>query len=117
MFPEAKSREILRFERKENNCFPRDQYLSDFLYSRKFEDENSLNLAVTAVVGEHSRLTVQLPSGDIDFAMFPCSTSKLQEMRRYIPTECQSRKRKSRKHAIRTILFKNYSACFFLKAQ
>ena len=51
---DAKSRKILRFERKKNNCFPRDQSLSDLLYRKKFEDENSLNLAVTAVVGQHS---------------------------------------------------------------
>ena len=35
------------------NCLPRDQSLSDLLYSWKFEARNSLNLAVTAVTGQH----------------------------------------------------------------
>ena len=33
MFPEAEPSETLRFERNEVNCFPKDQSLSDFLYS------------------------------------------------------------------------------------
>ena len=49
-------------------CFPRDQSLSDC-----FIAGNSLHLAVTAVVGQHWRLTasVPLPSDVIDFAMLP----------------------------------------------
>ena len=34
MFPETKSRETLRFERNKIHCFPRDQPLSDLLYSK-----------------------------------------------------------------------------------
>ena len=35
MFPETKSRETLRFEGNEIHCCPRDQSLSDLLYSKK----------------------------------------------------------------------------------
>ena len=41
MFPETKSRETLRFEGNKVHCFPRDQSLSDLLYSKtkaKFEN-------------------------------------------------------------------------------
>ena len=34
MFPETKSRETLRFEGNKIHCFPRDQSLSDLLYSK-----------------------------------------------------------------------------------
>ena len=34
MFPETKSRETLRFEETKIHCFPRDQSLSDLLYSK-----------------------------------------------------------------------------------
>ena len=33
MFPEAEARETLRFEGNKIKCFPRDQSLSDLLYS------------------------------------------------------------------------------------
>ena len=33
MFPETELRETLRFEGNKINCFPRDQSLSDLLYS------------------------------------------------------------------------------------
>ena len=51
MFPKAKPRKTLRFEGNKINCFLRDQSSSDI-------SGNSLNLAVTAVVGQHSRVTV-----------------------------------------------------------
>ena len=35
MFPETKSRETLRFEGNKIHCFPKDQSLSDLLYSKK----------------------------------------------------------------------------------
>ena len=35
MFPETKSRETLRFEGNKIHCSPRDQSLSDLLYSKK----------------------------------------------------------------------------------
>ena len=39
MFPETKSRETLRFEGNKIHCSPRDQSLSDLLYSKaKFEN-------------------------------------------------------------------------------
>ena len=34
MFPETKSRETLRFEGNKIHCFPKDQSLSDLLYSK-----------------------------------------------------------------------------------
>ena len=51
MFPKVKPRKILRFEGNKINCFLRDQSSSDIR-------GNSLNLAVTAVFGQHSRVTV-----------------------------------------------------------
>ena len=38
MFPETKSRETLRFEGNKIHCFPRDQSLSDLLYSKTKQD-------------------------------------------------------------------------------
>ena len=35
MFPEVEPREILRFEGNKINCFPKDQSLSDLLYSQR----------------------------------------------------------------------------------
>ena len=35
VFPETKSRETLRFEGNKIHCSPRDQSLSDLLYSKK----------------------------------------------------------------------------------
>ena len=54
----------MRFEGNKIYCFPRDQSLSDLL-TGNFEAGNSLNLAATAVIGQHSRGT--LPSDVIDF--------------------------------------------------
>ena len=34
MFPETKSRQTLRFEGNKIQCYPRDQSLSDLLYSK-----------------------------------------------------------------------------------
>ena len=34
MFPETKSRETLRFDGNKIHCFPKDQSLSDLLYSK-----------------------------------------------------------------------------------
>ena len=41
------------------NCFPRDQSLSDCYKTGNFESGNSLDLPMTTVVGQHSRVTVQ----------------------------------------------------------
>ena len=38
MFPETKSRETLRFEGNKIHCSPRDQSLSDLLYSKTKQD-------------------------------------------------------------------------------
>ena len=48
------------FEGNKINCFPRDQsFKNDLSYiAGYFEAGNSLNLAVTAVFGEHSRVAV-----------------------------------------------------------
>ena len=46
MFPETKSRETLRFEGKKIHCSPRDQSLSDLLYS-KTKRKQILNNALT----------------------------------------------------------------------
>ena len=59
MFPKAKPWKTLRYEGNKVNCFLRDQSSSDI-------SGNSLNLAVTAVVGQHSRVTVHCYP-----AMFP----------------------------------------------
>ena len=55
------------------DCFPRGQSLSHFCYiAGNFKAENSWNLSVTAVVGQHSRVnSALLPSDVIDFARFP----------------------------------------------
>ena len=45
MFPETKSRETLRFERNKIHCFPRNQSLSDLLYS-KTKQKQILNNAL-----------------------------------------------------------------------
>ena len=49
------------------NCFPRDQSLCDLWIAGNFEARNSLNLVLTAVVGQRTLL----PSGVIDFATLP----------------------------------------------
>ena len=50
----TEQRKTLRFEGKKIHCFPRNQSLSDLLYNWKFEAGNSLTVAATAVVGQHS---------------------------------------------------------------
>ena len=40
MFPETKSRETLRFEGNKMHCSPRDQSLSDLLYSKTKQKQN-----------------------------------------------------------------------------
>ena len=40
MFPETKSRETLRFEGNKIHCSPRDQSLSDLLYSKAKQKQN-----------------------------------------------------------------------------
>ena len=43
MFPETKSRETLRFEGNKIHCFPRDQSLSDLLYSKTKQKQSLKN--------------------------------------------------------------------------
>ena len=62
MFPKTKSRETLRFEGNKIHCFPRDQSLSDLLYSKtkltmnktkaKFENRAEIP-AITCNSGQH----------------------------------------------------------------
>ena len=40
MFPETKSRETMRFEGNKIHCSPRDQSLSDLLYSKTKQKQN-----------------------------------------------------------------------------
>ena len=40
MFPETKSRETLRFEGNKIHCYPREQTLSDLLYSKTKQKQN-----------------------------------------------------------------------------
>ena len=70
-------RETLSFEEKKINCLPRDQFQSDLLYNLKFEAGNSLNLAVTAVFGQHPwapPLDPQLLKVFSFTVLFPCCT-------------------------------------------
>ena len=60
MFPEAPPRETLRFEESKINCFPRNQSLSDLLYSQSRRSRSTF--------AGNSAL---LPSDVIDFAMLP----------------------------------------------
>ena len=55
MFPETKSRETLRFEGNKIHCSPRDQSLSDLLYSKtKAKFENLAEIpAITCNSGQH----------------------------------------------------------------
>ena len=73
MFPETKSRETLRFEGNKIHCSPRDQSLSDLLYSktkRKQILNNAYEIPATAV--NISRVTVNcFPFDVIVFAMLP----------------------------------------------
>ena len=51
------SREKVYFASWESQCFPRLRQSLEFIVGN-FEAGNSLNLAVTEVVGQHSRVTV-----------------------------------------------------------
>ena len=57
MFPETKSREILRFEGNNIHCSPRDQSLSDLLYSKPKQKQNLKKRAeipaITCNSGQH----------------------------------------------------------------
>ena len=76
MFPETKSRETLRFERNKIHSSPRDQSLSDLLYS-KTKQKQLLNNAlrfqrIPATAVNISRVTVNcFPFDVIVFAMSP----------------------------------------------
>ena len=87
MSPETKSRETLRFEENKIRCFPRDQSLSDLLYSKTKQKQilkNSLGflrqnqatfnrtLGSRAIAVNISRVTVNcFPFDVIVFAMLP----------------------------------------------
>ena len=67
MFPEAEPRGTLRFEGNKINCFPRDQSLSDLLYSqRRHQKTQCENGGRRSTFAGNSAL---LPSDVIDFAM------------------------------------------------
>ena len=69
MFPETKSRETLRFEGNKIHCSPRDQALSDLLYSKNGSNRWNTNSATTVNI---SRVTVNcFPVDVIIFAMLP----------------------------------------------
>ena len=76
MFPEMKSRETLRFEGNKIHCSPRDQSLSDLLYSKTKQKQN-LKTALRfqrsrATAVNISRVTVNcFPFDVIVFAMLP----------------------------------------------
>ena len=76
MFPETMSMETLRFERNKIHFSPRDQSLSDLLYSRTKQEQNLKTVLrfqrsrATAV--NISRVTVNcFPFDVIVFAMLP----------------------------------------------
>ena len=72
MFPETKSRETLRFE-KQNSLFPRDQSLSDLLYSKTKQKHAEIPVTTSGCITANiSRGTVNcLPLDAIVFAMLP----------------------------------------------
>ena len=76
MFPETKSRETLRFEGNKIHCSPRDQSLSDLLYSKRKQKQN-LKTALRfqrsrATAVNISRVTVNCFLFDVMvFAMLP----------------------------------------------
>ena len=76
MFPETKSRETLRFEGNKIHCSPRDQSLSELLYSKTKQKQN-LKTALRfqpsrATAVNISRVTVNcFPFDVIVFAMLP----------------------------------------------
>ena len=67
MFFETEPRETLRFEGNKINCFPRDQSLSDLLYSWKFIKPRCNGGRRSTFTGN----STLLPSDVIDFAMLP----------------------------------------------
>ena len=76
MFPERKSRETLKFEGNKIHCSPREQSLSDLLYSKTKQKQN-LKTALRfqrsrATAVNISRVTVNcFPFDVIVFAMLP----------------------------------------------
>ena len=68
-FLEVQPRETLKFEGNKMNCFPRDQSLSDLLYStkRKTCNDNSNGGRRSTFVGN----SALLPSDVINFALLP----------------------------------------------
>ena len=77
MFPETKSRETLRFEGNKIHCSPRDQSLSDLLYSKangssRWKTNNRVIDKWRATAVNISRVTVNcFPFDVIVFAMLP----------------------------------------------
>ena len=77
MFPEAKSKETLRFEGNKSHCSPRDQSLSDLLYSKatgsnRWKTNNHVFDKWRATAVNISRVTVNcFPFDVIVFAMLP----------------------------------------------
>ena len=77
MFPETKSRETLRFEGNKIHCSPRDQSLSDLLYSKangsnRWKTNNHVIDKCRATAVYISRVTVNCFLFDvIVFAMLP----------------------------------------------
>ena len=71
VFPETKSRETLRFEGNKIHCFPREQSLSDLLYS-KTKRKQILNNALKFQQQQSTRVTANcFPFDVIVFAMLP----------------------------------------------
>ena len=69
--PEGKTqpRETLKFKGNKMNCFPRDQSLSDLLYSTKRKTCNgNSNGSCRSTFASNSAL---LPSDVVDFALLP----------------------------------------------
>ena len=76
MFPETKSRETLRFKGNKIHCSPRDQSLSDLLYSKTKQKQNLKTVlrfqSSRATAINISQVTVNcFPFDIIVFAMLP----------------------------------------------
>ena len=74
LFPDNLARETLRLEGNKINCFPRDQSLSDLLYSPRRKNIFVYKfLKINLASGQHSRVTVNCyPLSDvIEFSMLP----------------------------------------------
>ena len=67
VFPKAEPTETLRFERNKINCFPRDQSLSDLLYSQRRHLDNADEVGQPSFAANSALLL----SDVIDFAMLP----------------------------------------------